>query len=165
MTLDAFRYRLRKHIREFEWVSNNGNKKHNTIERIARKSLVCFILGLCTNLAMNLLKITDYLGNASDALTVYFHIVESTLIVEALRNDRIEMPNPNPLCSGCGVAMQFNKNTTIAESFNPNVTIDIPASLPSETCNSDTSDAVVHTSTVELFQLANNKNSMSDVAM
>ncbi|RUS14203.1 hypothetical protein BC937DRAFT_94188 [Endogone sp. FLAS-F59071] len=113
---------------------------------------------------MNLLKITDYIGNATDDLTVYFHIVESTLVVEALRNDYVEMPNLNTLCSICDTPIQLNKNCTIAEKSKTNVTIDIPASPPFDrTQSSDKSDAAVYTSTVELFHLAN-KNIMSDDA-
>lgn len=41
-------------------------RKNRLIEYLARKSLICFILTFIFNLAMNLLKVTTFLGNRSD---------------------------------------------------------------------------------------------------
>ncbi|KAI9473832.1 MAG: hypothetical protein EXX96DRAFT_621468 [Benjaminiella poitrasii] len=83
---------------------------HNEIiERIAQKSLICLALTFVVNLAMNLLKITMFLGDHSDAFTVYFEIVESTLLVEALRNDGLRATLQAPFCELCH--KEISRNT------------------------------------------------------
>ncbi|CAO3595189.1 unnamed protein product [Absidia cylindrospora] len=76
--------RLYVHIRQSRKVMSHHNC---VIEYIARKSLICLALTFVVNLIMNLFKVTMFLGDRSDAFTVYFAIVESTLLVEALRVD------------------------------------------------------------------------------
>ncbi|KAI9266328.1 hypothetical protein EDC94DRAFT_515765 [Helicostylum pulchrum] len=77
--------------------------QNKVIEKIARKSLICLAFTFVVNLAMNLLKVTMFLGNHSDAFTVYFQIVESTLLVEALRNDgnNTNSQTNSSFCEGC----------------------------------------------------------------
>ncbi|CAO3618777.1 unnamed protein product [Cunninghamella blakesleeana] len=75
--------RLYKHINS----SKASTPQNQMIEYIARKSLICLILTFFVNLIMNLFKITSFLGPYSDAFTVYFELIESTLLVEALRVD------------------------------------------------------------------------------
>ncbi|CAO3663798.1 unnamed protein product [Umbelopsis vinacea] len=77
------------------------NKRSALVEYIARKSLICLILTFLVNLLMNLLKITNFLGDRSDAFTPFFEIVESTLLVEALRVEH-ENLNNNHFCESCG---------------------------------------------------------------
>jgi hypothetical protein len=51
---------------------------------------------------MNLLKVTMFLGTESDAFTVYFQLIESTLLIEALRNDSVMKAESNALiCESC----------------------------------------------------------------
>ncbi|KAI8089168.1 uncharacterized protein BX664DRAFT_235140, partial [Halteromyces radiatus] len=76
--------RLYGHIRRSRKVMSHHNC---VIEYIARKSLICLALTFVVNLIMNLFKVTMFLGDRSDAFTVYFAIIESTLLVEALRVD------------------------------------------------------------------------------
>lgn len=59
-------FRLYIHI-----LSSKGvmTRKNRLIEYLARKSLICFILTFIFNLAMNLLKVTTFLGNRSDVST------------------------------------------------------------------------------------------------
>lgn len=40
--------------------------QNKVIEKIARKSLICLAFTFVVNLAMNLLKVTMFLGNHSD---------------------------------------------------------------------------------------------------
>ncbi|RUO95479.1 hypothetical protein BC936DRAFT_143937, partial [Jimgerdemannia flammicorona] len=82
-----FVQRLRSHISAARWITTNS--KSNLVEQVARKSLWCLIFSLAANAVMNILKITNYIGDSSDNLTVYFQLIESTLIVEALRADEI----------------------------------------------------------------------------
>ncbi|KAI8072993.1 hypothetical protein BC940DRAFT_126975 [Gongronella butleri] len=89
--------RLYKHISS---TKNTNTPQNQMIEHIARKSLVCLILTFFVNLTMNVLKVTSYLGTYSDAFTVYFELVESTLLVEALRVD--EHIRSAVGCSHCG---------------------------------------------------------------
>ncbi|KAI8352449.1 hypothetical protein EDC96DRAFT_554417 [Choanephora cucurbitarum] len=91
--------RLRSHISSSKKLMSLQNK---IIEHIAIKSLICLALTFFVNLAMNLLKVTKFLGNRSDAFTVYFEIIESTLLVEALRNDRGQEHRPqDSYCQSC----------------------------------------------------------------
>ncbi|KAI8072216.1 uncharacterized protein B0P05DRAFT_549359 [Gilbertella persicaria] len=102
--------RLRSHISLSKNLMSHQNK---IIERIAIKSLLCLTLTFVVNLAMNLLKVTNFLGNRSDAFTVYFEIIESTLLVEALRNDRSQGNGPqNSFCESCH--KEFSHGTTKA---------------------------------------------------
>ncbi|KAI7857730.1 hypothetical protein BDC45DRAFT_500536 [Circinella umbellata] len=95
--------RLYLHIR----LSNSVMSRQNRlIEYIARKSLVCLIFTFVVNLAMNLLKVTTFLGDRSDAFTVYFQIIESTLLVEALRVDYTRVPN-QAFCENCGMEIHL----------------------------------------------------------
>ncbi|RUS19491.1 hypothetical protein BC937DRAFT_87394 [Endogone sp. FLAS-F59071] len=99
-----FLYRLRKHLAEYRWVTHYGDNLDDRIEKLARKSLICLIIGICCNLVMNLLKITSYIGAASDDLTCYFNIAESTLVVEALRGDPYKAAS-DYVCENCGIQM------------------------------------------------------------
>ncbi|KAI9265142.1 hypothetical protein BDA99DRAFT_43582 [Phascolomyces articulosus] len=94
--------RLYLHIRTSKKVMSRQNR---VIEHIARKSLWCLILTFIVNLTMNLLKVTTFLGNRSDAFTVYFSLIESTLLVEALRIDYTRLEN-QAFCEHCGVAIR-----------------------------------------------------------
>ncbi|KAI8393904.1 uncharacterized protein BYT42DRAFT_23303 [Radiomyces spectabilis] len=78
------------------------HRQNRIIEHIARKSLICLILTFVVNLAMNLLKATRFIGDRSDAFTVWFALVESTLLVEALRVDHEHLPN-QVFCENCGM--------------------------------------------------------------
>lgn len=51
------------HIRNSRTVMSHRNQ---IIEYIARKSLICLILTFVVNLAMNLFKVTKFIGNRSD---------------------------------------------------------------------------------------------------
>lgn len=42
------------------------SRQNQLIEYIARKSLICLILTFVVNLAMNLLKVTMFIGDRSD---------------------------------------------------------------------------------------------------
>ncbi|CAO3672253.1 unnamed protein product [Umbelopsis ramanniana] len=77
------------------------NQRSQLVEYIARKSLVCLILTFLVNLTMNLFKLTSFLGDRSDAFTPLFEIIESTLLVEALRVDH-ENLHSNHFCESCG---------------------------------------------------------------
>lgn len=46
--------------------------RNQVIEHIARKSLVCLILTFVVNLAMNLFKVTMFLGDRSDVCILFF---------------------------------------------------------------------------------------------
>ncbi|KAL0076718.1 hypothetical protein J3Q64DRAFT_1345411 [Phycomyces blakesleeanus] len=94
--------RLYKHIRRSRTVMSQQN---SLIEYIARKSLVCLILAFVANFAMNLLKVTEFLGDRTDSFTVYFEIVESTLLVEALRADSVSPANTS-MCNNCGMVIK-----------------------------------------------------------
>ncbi|KAI8099347.1 uncharacterized protein BX664DRAFT_321052 [Halteromyces radiatus] len=89
--------RLYKHIRSTQ---SSGTPQNKMISYIARKSLLCLILTFFVNLAMNLLKVTTFLGEYSDAFTVFFELAESTLLVEALRVD--DQLKATVGCSQCG---------------------------------------------------------------
>ncbi|KAI9498707.1 hypothetical protein BDB00DRAFT_738109, partial [Zychaea mexicana] len=82
------------------------SRQNRLIEYIARKSLMCLIFTFVVNLAMNLLKVTTFLGDRSDAFTVYFQLIESTLLVEALRVDYTRVPN-QAFCENCGMEIQL----------------------------------------------------------
>ncbi|KAF1805842.1 hypothetical protein FB192DRAFT_1274724 [Mucor lusitanicus] len=91
--------RLFIHINLSKSLMSHQNK---VIERIARKSLICLAFTFVVNLAMNLLKVTMFIGDHSDAFTVYFEIIESTLLVEALRNDGSHGNTPHTsFCESC----------------------------------------------------------------
>ncbi|CEP11111.1 hypothetical protein [Parasitella parasitica] len=91
--------RLFIHINMSKSLMSHQNK---VIERIAQKSLMCLAFTFVVNLAMNLLKVTMFLGDHSDAFTVYFEIIESTLLVEALRNDGNYVDTSHVyFCEGC----------------------------------------------------------------
>ncbi|KAL7315030.1 hypothetical protein PS15m_006536 [Mucor circinelloides] len=91
--------RLFIHINMSKSLMSHQNK---VIERIARKSLICLAFTFVVNLAMNLLKVTMFIGDHSDAFTVYFEIIESTLLVEALRNDSSHGNTPHTsFCESC----------------------------------------------------------------
>jgi hypothetical protein len=47
--------------------------QNKVIERIARKSLICLTLTFVVNLAMNLLKVTMFLGDHSDVSKIVLH--------------------------------------------------------------------------------------------
>ncbi|KAH8554082.1 hypothetical protein BGW37DRAFT_483417 [Umbelopsis sp. PMI_123] len=76
--------------------------KNPLVGMVVRKSLICFILTFVVNLIMNILKISMFLGNQSDALTVFFEIIESTLLVEALRFEPERM-GKHAYCQNCGM--------------------------------------------------------------
>jgi hypothetical protein len=42
------------------------SQRNRVIEGIARKSLICFTLTFFVNLAMNILKVTAFIGDRSD---------------------------------------------------------------------------------------------------
>ncbi|KAI8388272.1 uncharacterized protein BYT42DRAFT_559540 [Radiomyces spectabilis] len=98
--------RLYMHIRKSRDIISRHNR---VIEQIARKSLLCLIFTFVANLAMNLLKITRFIGDHSDAFTVYFEIIESTLLVEALRVDYTGLPN-QAFCENCGMAVRYTRS-------------------------------------------------------
>jgi hypothetical protein len=54
--------RLYKHIRS----TQSSTPQNEMIEYIARKSLICLALTFFVNLAMNLLKVTKFIGEYSD---------------------------------------------------------------------------------------------------
>ncbi|KAI9486303.1 MAG: hypothetical protein EXX96DRAFT_548580 [Benjaminiella poitrasii] len=93
--------RLYTHILNSRKVMSHRNQ---VIEYIARKSLICLILTIVVNLAMNLLKVTNFVGNRSDTFTAYFEIIESTLLVEALRVDYTRLPEQS-FCEHCGMVL------------------------------------------------------------
>lgn len=64
--------RLYLHIRMSKTVMSRQNR---LIEHIARKSLICLIFTFVVNLAMNLLKITEYIGDRSDVSTAEMCVV------------------------------------------------------------------------------------------
>lgn len=101
---------MRKHLTAVKWV--RVNSKTNLVEKVARKSLYCLIAGLVLNTVMNVLKISNYLGTHSDDLTVYFHLAESTLIVEALRADKIQEVNSSTFCDNCGTPLSVRDKTS-----------------------------------------------------
>jgi hypothetical protein len=87
------------HINNTKTLPSNNSK---LIENIARKSLICLALTFVVNLIMNILKVTTFIGSESDAFTVYFELIESTLLVEALRNDSSMRAGPNTsICESC----------------------------------------------------------------
>ncbi|KAG1140610.1 hypothetical protein G6F37_010089 [Rhizopus arrhizus] len=91
--------RLLIHINNTKTLPSNNSK---LIENIARKSLICLALTFVVNLIMNILKVTTFIGSESDAFTVYFELIESTLLVEALRNDSSMRAGPNTsICESC----------------------------------------------------------------
>lgn len=96
--------RLYLHIRLSKSVMTRQNR---LIEHIARKSLMCLIFTFVINLAMNLLKLTHFLGDRSDAFTVYFELIESTLLVEALRVDETSKYSDQSICDNCGMAINL----------------------------------------------------------
>lgn len=59
---------------------------------------------------MSLLKVTTFIGNRSDALTVYFSTIESTLLVEALRVDYLRL-NSQAFCEHCGMVRPIISHT------------------------------------------------------
>jgi hypothetical protein len=61
-------YRLFKHLQV--QTSMIVNQRSALVEYIARKSLICLILTFLVNLLMNLLKITNFLGDRSDVSKV-----------------------------------------------------------------------------------------------
>ncbi|KAI8072065.1 hypothetical protein BDF21DRAFT_439750 [Thamnidium elegans] len=103
--------RLYVHIRNSRSIMSHRNQ---VIEYIARKSLICLILTFVVNLIMNLFKVTKFLGDRSDSFTVYFEIIESTLLVEALRVDYTRLPEQS-FCEHCGMVLnssnQSNRHT------------------------------------------------------
>ncbi|CEP18948.1 hypothetical protein [Parasitella parasitica] len=98
--------RLYVHIQNSRTVMSHRNQ---IIEYIARKSLVCLILTFVVNLAMNLFKATRFIGDRSDSFTVYFEIIESTLLVEALRVDYTRLPEQS-FCEHCGMVLNSYGN-------------------------------------------------------
>ncbi|CDH60849.1 hypothetical protein RO3G_05247 [Lichtheimia corymbifera JMRC:FSU:9682] len=96
--------RLFLHIRLSKSVMTRQNR---LIEHIARKSLMCLIFTFVINLAMNLLKLTRFIGDRSDAFTVYFELIESTLLVEALRVDETGKYSNQSICDNCGMAINL----------------------------------------------------------
>lgn len=63
--------RLYLHIRLSKSVMTRQNR---LIEHIARKSLMCLIFTFVINLAMNLLKLTHFLGDRSDVCDIIKHM-------------------------------------------------------------------------------------------
>ncbi|KAI9260140.1 hypothetical protein BY458DRAFT_516684 [Sporodiniella umbellata] len=98
--------RLYVHIKRSQSVITQRNK---VIEYIARKSLLCLIFTFVINLAMNILKVADFAGNRSDTFTVYFQLIESTLLVEALRIDYTYLTDQS-FCEHCGMVIH-SKNS------------------------------------------------------
>ncbi|KAI8091272.1 uncharacterized protein B0P05DRAFT_259338 [Gilbertella persicaria] len=93
--------RLYVHIRNSRTLMSHRSQ---VIEYIARKSLVCLIFTFVVNLVMNLFKVTHFIGSRSDAFTVYFEVIESTLLVEALRLDYTRLPEQS-FCEHCGMVL------------------------------------------------------------
>ncbi|KAI9033956.1 hypothetical protein CLU79DRAFT_692039 [Phycomyces nitens] len=81
------------------------SQQNRTIEYIARKSLWCLVLTFVVNFIMNILKVTSFLNDRSDAFTVYFELIESTLLVEALRFDQ-RKTGTGSFCDNCGMVSQ-----------------------------------------------------------
>ncbi|ORZ19721.1 hypothetical protein BCR42DRAFT_222767 [Absidia repens] len=98
--------RLYKHIRS----TQSSTPQNQMIEYIARKSLVCLTLTFFVNLTMNLLKVTTFLDEYSDAFTVFFELAESTLLVEALRVD--DQLKATVGCSQCGKSSGYGKSSS-----------------------------------------------------
>ncbi|KAG2174216.1 hypothetical protein INT43_004237 [Umbelopsis isabellina] len=73
---------------------------------VVKKSLLCFILTFVVNLIMNILKLSQFLGDYSDALTPFFEVVESTLLVEALRFEPEKMGS-HAYCQNCGMVSTY----------------------------------------------------------
>ncbi|KAI9283332.1 hypothetical protein BY458DRAFT_428001 [Sporodiniella umbellata] len=91
--------RLFIHINSTKTLHSESSK---LIGSIAKKSLICLTLTFVVNLIMNLLKVTRFLGPESDAFTVYFELIESTLLVEALRNDSsMRAGTSASICGSC----------------------------------------------------------------
>ncbi|KAI8874552.1 hypothetical protein K501DRAFT_316576 [Backusella circina FSU 941] len=89
---------------------NLMSHRNRVIEDIAKKSLICLILTFFVNFAMNLLKTTYFIGDRSDAFTAYFEIIESTLLVEALRVDYTRLPEQS-FCEHCGMVIHHMSNS------------------------------------------------------
>ncbi|CAO3643364.1 unnamed protein product [Mucor hiemalis] len=115
--------RLYVHIRKSRSIMSHRNQ---VIEYIARKSLVCLILTFVTNLIMNLFKITRFLGDRSDAFTVYFEIIESTLLVEALRVDYTRLQDQS-FCEHCGMVLHQSDNSSRKNPRKVHENINLPA--------------------------------------
>ncbi|KAI8583656.1 hypothetical protein K450DRAFT_222172 [Umbelopsis ramanniana AG] len=94
-----FLIRLYQHYKTQKGMTTTQNP---LVGIVVRKSLLCFILTFIVNLIMNILKISLFLGNQSDALTVFFEIIESTLLVEALRFEPEKMGH-HAYCQNCGM--------------------------------------------------------------
>ncbi|GAB5590445.1 hypothetical protein Unana1_05345 [Umbelopsis nana] len=94
-----FLTRLYKHYKTQKGMTTNQNP---LIGMVVQKSLYCFILTFVVNLIMNILKISLFIGNQSDALTPCFEIIESTLLVEALRFEPERMGS-HAYCQNCGM--------------------------------------------------------------
>ncbi|KAI9029708.1 hypothetical protein CLU79DRAFT_735610 [Phycomyces nitens] len=120
--------RLYKHIQRSRSVMSQQN---SLIEYIARKSLICLILAFVANFAMNLLKVTEFLGDRTDSFTVYFEIVESTLLVEALRADAVRPANTS-MCDNCGMALQMPHDSNEANLGRPDKPATNDGSQPSQ---------------------------------
>ncbi|KAG2180574.1 hypothetical protein INT44_003578 [Umbelopsis vinacea] len=94
-----FLMRLYQHYKTQKGMTTSQNP---LVGIVVRKSLLCFILTFIVNLIMNILKISLFLGMQSDALTVFFEIIESTLLVEALRFEPEKMGH-HAYCQNCGM--------------------------------------------------------------
>ncbi|KAI7892125.1 uncharacterized protein EV154DRAFT_198662 [Mucor mucedo] len=115
--------RLYVHIRNSRSIMSHRNQ---VIEYIARKSLICLILTFVVNLIMNLFKVTKFIGNRSDAFTVYFEIIESTLLVEALRVDYTRLPEQS-FCEHCGMVLHNSRNSNRKQPSDQTHTMHMPA--------------------------------------
>ncbi|KAF7728341.1 hypothetical protein EC973_006282 [Apophysomyces ossiformis] len=112
--------RLYLHISTSKSLMSQHNR---VIEYIARKSLSCLILTFVVNLVMNLLKVTEFIGDRSDvsirlsykSFTVYFQLIESTLLVEALRVDYTRLPS-QAFCENCGMAIRYLRSKGTSDS-------------------------------------------------
>ncbi|KAJ2958213.1 hypothetical protein NQZ79_g6175 [Umbelopsis isabellina] len=91
--------RLYKHYQAQKCMTTAQNP---LIGVVVKKSLLCFILTFVVNLIMNILKLSQFLGDYSDALTPFFEVVESTLLVEALRFEPEKMGS-HAYCQNCGM--------------------------------------------------------------
>ncbi|KAG0175369.1 hypothetical protein DFQ28_000956 [Apophysomyces sp. BC1034] len=104
--------RLYMHISTSKSLMSQHNR---VIEYIARKSLLCLTLTFVVNLTMNLLKVTEFMGDRSDSFTVYFQLIESTLLVEALRVDYTRLPS-QAFCENCGMAIRYLRSKGTSDS-------------------------------------------------
>lgn len=137
---DMFVKRLYVHIKRSQSVISHRNK---VIEYIARKSLLCLAFTFVVNLVMNVLKVSNFMGNRSDTFTVYFQVIESTLLVEALRIDYTYLSDKS-FCEHCGMIINSGSHKKSNSSPQrsgrarmPSKIVDSSSDIPITTIRSD----------------------------